>query len=139
MGLIDVLQQIDATWAMAETFPTSWRFWPGPRTCLQCRFVGAVPGWRAASNIKIGLSVMVTALLMPGLARGQTPPGDALLVVALLVKEVMIGVTIGFLAQLMMYAVQTAGALIDVQRGMDQPGLLAAACRECFRDGPVPV
>ena len=45
------------------------------------------------------------------------------MVVALLVKEVKIGVTIGFLAQLMMYAVQTAGALIDVQRGMDQPGL----------------
>jgi flagellar biosynthesis protein FliR len=82
-------------------------------------------GQAVASNIKVGLSVMITALLMPTLARGQTPPGDPLLVVALLVKEVMLGVTIGFIAQLMLYAVQTAGALIDVQRGMDQPGLHA--------------
>jgi flagellar biosynthetic protein FliR len=45
------------------------------------------------------------------------------LVMALIIKEAMIGVTIGFIAQLTLYAVQTAGALIDVQRGMDQPGL----------------
>src|SRR5215831_18224154 len=53
-------------------------------------------GQAVGSNIKIGLSAIVTALLMPTLARGQTPPGDPLLVVALLLKEVMIGVTIGF-------------------------------------------
>ena len=80
-------------------------------------------GQAVSRNIKIGLSVVITALLMPALARGQTTPAGPLLVVALLVKEVMIGVTIGFVAQLMLYAVQTAGALIDVQRGMDQPGL----------------
>jgi flagellar biosynthesis protein FliR len=80
-------------------------------------------GQAVASNIKLGLSVMVTALLMPTLARGSTAPSDPVLVVALLAKEVMIGLTIGFIAQLMFYGVQTAGALIDVQRGMDQPGL----------------
>ena len=82
-------------------------------------------GQAVGSNIKLGLSVMVTVLLMPSLVHGQTLPTDPLLVVALLAKEVMIGVTIGFIAQLMFYAVQAAGALIDVQRGMDQPGLHA--------------
>jgi flagellar biosynthetic protein FliR len=82
-------------------------------------------GQAVGSNIKLGLSVMVTALLMPALSRGQAAPGDPMLVVALFAKEVMIGVTIGFIAQLILYAVQTAGALIDVQRGMDQPGLHA--------------
>lgn len=82
-------------------------------------------GQAVSSNIKLGLSLMVTALLMPTLAHGQTAPPNILLVVALLIKEVMVGVTIGFIAQLMFYAVQTAGALIDVQRGMDQPGLHA--------------
>ena len=80
-------------------------------------------GQAVAANIRIGLSVMVTALLMPTLVRGQTAPGDPVLVMALIIKEAMIGVTIGFIAQLTLYAVQTAGALIDVQRGMDQPGL----------------
>jgi flagellar biosynthetic protein FliR len=82
-------------------------------------------GQAVGSNIKLGLSVMVTALLMPSLAHGQAAPSDPLMVIALLAKEVMIGVTIGFIAQLLLYAVQAAGALIDVQRGMDQPGLHA--------------
>jgi flagellar biosynthetic protein FliR len=81
-------------------------------------------GQAVTSNIKIGLSVIVTALLLPTLA-GQAAPSGPLLVAALLVKEVMIGASIGFIAQLMFYAMQTAGALIDVQRGMDQPGLHA--------------
>ena len=82
-------------------------------------------GQAVASNIKVGLSVMVTAMLLPSLTRGQEVPHDAALVAALLVKEVMLGATIGFIAQLLLYGVQTAGALIDVQRGMDQPGLHA--------------
>jgi flagellar biosynthesis protein FliR len=82
-------------------------------------------GQAVASNVKIGFSVVLTALLLPGLTRGQAAPANPVLFVALLAKEVMIGVTIGFIAQLLMYAVQTAGALIDVQRGMDQPGLHA--------------
>jgi flagellar biosynthetic protein FliR len=82
-------------------------------------------GQAVASNVKIGLSVVLTALILPGLARGQAAPANPVLFVALLAKEVMIGVTIGFIAQLLLYAVQMAGALIDVQRGMDQPGLHA--------------
>jgi flagellar biosynthetic protein FliR len=82
-------------------------------------------GETVATNIKVGLSVVVTSLLMPTLARTATVPHDPLLVVALLVKEVMLGLLIGFIAQLLLYAVQAAGALIDVQRGMDQPGLYA--------------
>jgi flagellar biosynthesis protein FliR len=80
-------------------------------------------GETVATNVKVGLSVVVTSLLMPALARTATAPQNPLLVVALLVKEVIIGLLIGFIAQLLLYAVQAAGALIDVQRGMDQPGL----------------
>jgi flagellar biosynthetic protein FliR len=82
-------------------------------------------GQAVASNIKVGLSVVLTALLLPGLAHGQPAPSNPLIFVALMLKEVMIGVTIGFLAQLILYGIQAAGALIDVQRGMDQPGLHA--------------
>ena len=82
-------------------------------------------GQAVASNVKVGLSVVITVLLLPGLSHGQPVPASPLLLVALMAKEVMIGVTLGFLVQLLFYGVQTAGALIDVQRGMDQPGLHA--------------
>jgi flagellar biosynthetic protein FliR len=42
------------------------------------------------------------------------------------VKEVLVGATIGLLAQLVFYAVQTAGILIDTSRGMDQPAYFSA-------------
>jgi flagellar biosynthesis protein FliR len=82
-------------------------------------------GQAVAPNIKIGLAVLITALLLPDLSAQQTPVPHAPLFVALLVKEALIGVTIGFLTQLILYAVQTAGALIDTQRGMNQPELIA--------------
>src|SRR5262245_43408666 len=56
-------------------------------------------GQAVAGNIKIGISVVITSLLMPALARGQAAPGDPVLVIALLAKEVMVGVTMGFLVQ----------------------------------------
>jgi flagellar biosynthesis protein FliR len=83
-------------------------------------------GGNTASNpVKTGLAMMLTLLLMPGLKAGA-PEGDVspLLFFALLLKEVTIGLTIGILSQLIFYAVQMAGALVDTARGMDQPGLL---------------
>lgn len=82
-------------------------------------------GGRAASNtVKTGLAMMLTLLLMPGLKAGA-PQGaiSPLLFLALLLKEATIGLTIGVLSQLIFYAVQMAGALVDTGRGMDQPGL----------------
>jgi flagellar biosynthesis protein FliR len=52
-------------------------------------------------------------------------PGNVLLLLALLLKEAMIGTIAGFLTQLFLYAVQMAGILVDSQRGMNQPGLVA--------------
>jgi type III secretory pathway component EscT len=87
-------------------------------------FLGGKP---VNTNIKVGLSVVFAAVLLPGFraqadaVAGGTSP---ITFVALLIKEGMIGMTVGFLVQLVFYAMQTAGALVDTQRGMDQPGLL---------------
>lgn len=80
-------------------------------------------GRAVSSQVKVGFSIVLTLLLFPGLASGRPAPETPLLWIALLAKEAMIGITIGFLVQLLLFGVQTAGALIDVQRGMDQPGL----------------
>ncbi len=80
-------------------------------------FLGAsVPG-----RVKIGLSVLIAAILFPQV----TPPPEARAVtavtfVALLIKEAMVGATLGLLSQLVFYAVQMAGTLMDTQRGMNQ-------------------
>jgi flagellar biosynthetic protein FliR len=83
-------------------------------------------GGRTVSNtVKTGLAMMLTLLLMPGLKAGA-PEGSIspLLFFALLLKESMIGLTIGVLSQLIFLGVQMAGALVDTGRGMDQPGLM---------------
>jgi flagellar biosynthesis protein FliR len=81
-------------------------------------------GQATASTIKMGLSMMLTLLLMPALRAGAPLDGISPLVfLVLLLKEITIGATIGILSQLIFYAVQTVGALVDTARGMDQPGL----------------
>jgi flagellar biosynthetic protein FliR len=86
-------------------------------------FLGGKP---VANNLKVGLGVMMTAVLLPGIKLDATAGSlNAVTFTALLVKEAMIGVTIGFLAQMIFYAVQMGGAVIDTGRGMDQPALVA--------------
>jgi flagellar biosynthetic protein FliR len=80
-------------------------------------------GQAVGPNIKVGLSVAMTVVLLPGLSVQQQPEISVPAFVALMIKEAMIGVTIGFLTQLILYAVQVSGALIDTMRGLDQPGL----------------
>lgn len=83
-------------------------------------------GKAVATGIKLGIAVMVAAVLMPGLQfDAATTALSPVTFTALLVKEVVIGAVIGFLAQMIFYAVQMAGAMIDAGRGMDQPGLFA--------------
>jgi flagellar biosynthetic protein FliR len=76
----------------------------------------AVPG-----RVKTGLAVIITAVLFPSISPGLTNAHiGTVAFVALLAKEMMIGVTIGLISQLIFFAVQMAGTLIDTQRGMNQ-------------------
>jgi flagellar biosynthetic protein FliR len=86
-----------------------------------CPFLG---GKSVSPPVKTGFSFLFTAVLLPGIGV-QAPELSATTFVALLVKEALIGLTIGFLAQLIFYSIQMAGAIIDTERGMDQPGLFA--------------
>jgi flagellar biosynthesis protein FliR len=81
----------------------------------------AVPG-----QIKVGLAVVMTAILTPYLV-AQPPPQEmnAVLAIALLAKEVMIGTLIGIASQLIFFAIQMSGIIIDTQRGMNQMTFVA--------------
>jgi flagellar biosynthetic protein FliR len=127
MDLIDALQRILQNLGYRENishFLTVFGLALG-RVVSAVNLAPFLGGQAVAPNIRIGFSIVLTALIVPGLPGGLAAPENPALFVALMAKEVMIGVTIGFLCQLLFYSVQTAGALMDVQRGMDQPGLHA--------------
>src|ERR1700751_4498096 len=83
------------------------------------RIVGAVSltpflgGRLVVSNVKVGLSVLIALLLFPSVVAQQVAPANPLVMIALVIKEVMIGMALGFITQIVLYAVQMAGALID--------------------------
>ncbi|NMO96172.1 flagellar biosynthetic protein FliR [Paenibacillus lemnae] len=65
---------------------------------------------------KVGLSFIITLLVY--LTFGLTTAiNDNMFYILLVVQEVLIGLLLGFTAYLMLAAVQTAGALIDIQIG----------------------
>jgi len=77
---------------------------------------GAVPG-----QAKVGLAFIMVSVMYSGLAaNAATGSVTTMLFVGLLLKEALIGVSIALAAQLVFYAVQAAGTIIDTQRGMNQ-------------------
>jgi len=99
---------------------------------ILARLAGAVMlapflGGRAVtSRIKVGLAAVIAMLLFTSVAP-QSNLGDltTLRVMCLLVKEIFIGATLGFLSQLVFYSVQMAGAMVDYGRGMSQATFFA--------------
>ncbi|MBI1352762.1 MAG: hypothetical protein GC160_00340 [Acidobacteria bacterium] len=77
-------------------------------------------GKSVPNQVKVGLAAAMTILLFPLLDPVAEAPPPTLLWVALLVKEVLIGALLGLLSQLVFFAIQMGGALIDTQRGMNQ-------------------
>jgi type III secretory pathway component EscT len=77
-------------------------------------------------QIKVGLAVMIAALLFPGLNKTAGPmPDNFLFYCALLGKEFIVGMMIGFISQMVFFGVQIAGTIIDTQRGLNQITYLA--------------
>ena len=83
-------------------------------------------GRSVPATVKFGLAIMVSLLLFPSVApQNSLGEMNTLLVMCLLIKEAVIGATIGFLSQLVFQSVQMAGAMIDYGRGMSQGTFLA--------------
>jgi len=65
---------------------------------------------------KIGFSVALTALILPGISQVVIP--ESILIYSLLViKEVLVGLILGYVSMLTFNAVRMAGELIDIQMG----------------------
>lgn len=68
------------------------------------------------AQVKIGLSVALAILIDLTVFKTQTVPLNASYIL-LVLKEAVIGFSMGFVASLLIYAVQFAGAIIDLQMG----------------------
>jgi flagellar biosynthetic protein FliR len=84
-------------------------------------------GGKAVSpRIKVGLAVLTSAILFSSLAPKMSPGGlDVVQVMGLLVKEAVIGSTIGIMSQIIFHSIQMAGASMDYGRGMSQATFFA--------------
>ena len=83
-------------------------------------------GKAVSARIKMGLAAVVSILLFPNVApSGPVGELSTVLIMCLLVKEAVIGATLGFLTQIIFNAVQMAGAMVDYGRGMSQATFFA--------------
>jgi len=87
-------------------------------------FLSIVPffgGAAVSGRVKVATAASFVIIVFPTLTAGL-PPGGRLPFgpigfVALIIKEVFIGFTLGFVASLVFESIQMAGRIIDVQRG----------------------
>jgi flagellar biosynthetic protein FliR len=83
-------------------------------------------GQTLPTQVKVGLAAVIASLLYPTLAKSAGPlPGSPMFYFALLGKEFVVGMMIGFISQMIFFGVQIAGIVIDTQRGMNQISYLA--------------
>lgn len=83
-------------------------------------------GQALPNQAKVGLAAVSASLLYPGLAAVAGPmPASPLFYFALLGKEFVVGMMIGFISQMIFFGVQIAGIVIDTQRGLNQITYLA--------------
>jgi flagellar biosynthetic protein FliR len=80
------------------------------------------PGWGeqvAPATMRLGVAILVTAVLAPGLAQNAPAmPRDIVGAIPLIMTEVIIGLILGGGARLMMSALQVAGAAVGIASGL---------------------
>jgi len=75
------------------------------------------------SQARVGLGLLFAVILFPGVAaplKDRFPLNEPILMVGLFLKEVFVGLLLGFVASLVFHAISAAGSLIDNQAGNAQ-------------------
>lgn len=91
-------------------------------TLLLTPFLG---GQVVPSEVKLGLGVMLGLVLFPAItAQVRDVPGSAIVFVALMLKELFIGLSLAFVIGIVFEAAQGAGGLIDIMSGTNQAQLM---------------
>lgn len=83
-------------------------------------------GRQVPASIKIGLSGILT-ILCTSVIKDPVLSASSGTLVLLILKEFFVGITLGMVANLMLYSVQFAGSLIDIQTGFSMATLFDPA------------
>lgn len=86
--------------------------------------VPAFGGPTLPAQVRLGIGLGLALLCYPMLV-GHVPAGGALVWLLLLGREVMVGVTLGFVVSCMFRAVESAGRLTDILRGANMAEVIA--------------
>jgi flagellar biosynthetic protein FliR len=97
--------------ASARTMPVAW-------------LIPAFGGPHVPAQVRVGLGLALGALCFPLLA-GQVPDVGPVLWMLLMVREIAVGVTLGFLASLVFRAAEMGGRLIDIARGANMAEVIS--------------
>jgi flagellar biosynthetic protein FliR len=94
------------------------------RTVPLVWLVPAFGGPSLPAQIRLAIGLGLAVLCYPMLL-GHVPAGSAVFWLLLLCREVMVGVTMGFVASCMFRAVESAGRLTDILRGANMAEVIA--------------
>ncbi len=82
-------------------------------------------GETVPSEVKLGLGVMLGGVLFPAMAaQMKSVPISALIFIALMLKELFLGLTLSLIVGMVFDAAQTAGNLVDTMSGTNQAQLM---------------
>lgn len=81
-------------------------------------------GRTVPAYIKLALAIACSVVVFPLVGPGQTPPADPVNYLLVMIKESLVGLSIGFISQQLLFALQGAGQLIDTQMGLSVGNLL---------------
>jgi flagellar biosynthetic protein FliR len=98
-----------------------FQFWPNLMLifCRITAFFVVVPVYSSRNvptTFKIGLSMFISFIIFAALGMNNPVPMDAQYVL-LILREILVGLLLGFLVYMLFTAVQTAGSFMDIQIG----------------------
>jgi len=81
-------------------------------------------GRNVPAYIKLALASGISAVLFPLLAQGHVLPANSVEYLMLVVRESLVGLSLGFISQQLLFVLQGAGQIIDMQMGLSIGSLI---------------
>ncbi len=81
------------------------------------------------ARVKIGLSIGIAVAVVPGLPAGNQVALNSPEAISLVIQQVMIGLSMGFMVRLTVAAIELAGELIGLQMGLSFAGFFDPVVR----------
>jgi len=113
---------MEATVLMSLALPAGFAV---ARTLPILLLVPAFGGVHLTASLRMAIGLLLGALSLPRLSGIAFPVDTPVVLVLMLVREIGVGMTLGFVASLLFHAAESAGRFIDIVRGANMSEVLA--------------